>query len=53
MEDFDFEVGLDVVGFNFKIAGQPTIVVSGNRLNYNVLLLCQKQEKEIKLRFLK
>jgi len=31
--DFDFEVGLDVVGFNFKIAGQPTVQVSGNRLN--------------------
>ncbi|MBK0370415.1 type IX secretion system motor protein PorM/GldM [Flavobacterium agrisoli] len=31
--DFDFEVGLDVVGFNFKIAGQPTVVVSGNKLN--------------------
>jgi gliding motility-associated protein GldM len=31
--DFDFEVSLDVVGFNFKIAGQPTVVVSGNRLN--------------------
>tara|TARA_R110002126_G_scaffold66768_7_gene169584 strand:- start:468 stop:2009 length:1542 start_codon:yes stop_codon:yes gene_type:complete len=33
LEDFDFEVGLDVVGFNFKIAGQPTVVVQGNRLN--------------------
>ena len=31
--DFDFEVGLDVVGFNFKVTGQPTIVVSGNKLN--------------------
>ena len=31
--DFDFEVGLDVVGFNLKIAGQPTVVVNGNRLN--------------------
>ena len=31
--DFDFEVGLDVVGFNLKVTGQPTIVVSGNRLN--------------------
>ena len=31
--DFDFEVGLDVVGFNMKIAGQPTVVVTGNRLN--------------------
>ena len=31
--DFDFEVGLDVVGFNLKVTGQPTVVVSGNRLN--------------------
>ncbi|WP_337965979.1 gliding motility protein GldM [uncultured Flavobacterium sp.] len=31
--DFDFEVGLEVVGFNMKIAGQPTVVVSGNKLN--------------------
>jgi gliding motility-associated protein GldM len=31
--DFDFEVGLDVIGFNLKIAGQPTVVVTGNRLN--------------------
>ncbi|TDO96623.1 gliding motility protein GldM [Flavobacterium sp. 245] len=31
--DFDFEVGLDVVGFNLKIAGQPTVVVTGNKLN--------------------
>ena len=31
--DFDFEVGLDVVGFNFKVTGQPTVVVQGNKLN--------------------
>jgi gliding motility-associated protein GldM len=31
--DFDFEVGLDVVGFNFKVSGQPTVVVIGNKLN--------------------
>ncbi|PIF29758.1 LOW QUALITY PROTEIN: protein involved in gliding motility GldM [Flavobacterium sp. 9] len=31
--DFDFEVGLEVVGFNLKIAGQPTVVVNGNKLN--------------------
>ncbi|TRX42206.1 type IX secretion system motor protein PorM/GldM [Flavobacterium restrictum] len=31
--DFDFEVGLDVVGFNLKVAGQPTVVVAGNKLN--------------------
>ncbi|MBX9807107.1 MAG: gliding motility protein GldM [Flavobacteriaceae bacterium] len=31
--DFDFEVGLDVVGFNFKVTGMPTVVVAGNKLN--------------------
>ena len=31
--DFDFEVGLDVIGFNFKVTGQPTVVVPGNKLN--------------------
>ena len=33
LEDFDFEVGLNVVGFNIKAPGQPTIVVSGNKLD--------------------
>ena len=33
LEDFDFEVGLDVVGFNLKITGQPTVVVQGDKLN--------------------
>ena len=33
LNDFDFEVGLNVVGFNLKVAGQPTVVVQGNRLN--------------------
>ncbi|GEL09724.1 protein involved in gliding motility GldM [Flavobacterium glycines] len=31
--DFDFDVNLDVVGFNLKVTGQPTVVVQGNRLN--------------------
>jgi gliding motility-associated protein GldM len=31
--DFDFEVGLNVVGFNLKVTGQPTVVVTGNKLN--------------------
>jgi gliding motility-associated protein GldM len=31
--DFDFEVSLDVVGFNLKITGQPTVVVTGDKLN--------------------
>ena len=31
--DFDFEVGLDVVGFNLKVTGFPTVAVVGNKLN--------------------
>ncbi|MBA0885118.1 type IX secretion system motor protein PorM/GldM [Flavobacterium undicola] len=31
--DFDFDVNLDVVGFNLKVTGQPTVVVQGNKLN--------------------
>jgi hypothetical protein len=27
LEDFDFEVGLNVVGFNLKVTGQGTVVV--------------------------
>ncbi len=33
LEDFDFELGLSVSGFNIKIPGQPTIVVTGNKLD--------------------
>ncbi|MCW2119068.1 gliding motility protein GldM [Flavobacterium sp. 7A] len=33
LEDFDFEVGLNVVGFNMKITGQATVVVQGDKLN--------------------
>jgi gliding motility-associated protein GldM len=33
LEDFDFEVGLNVVGFNLKVTGQATVVVQGNKLN--------------------
>jgi hypothetical protein len=32
LEDFDF-VGLNVVGFNLKVTGQPTVVVQVIRLN--------------------
>ena len=33
LEDFDFELGLNVSGFNIKIPGQPTMVISGNKLD--------------------
>jgi hypothetical protein len=33
MKDFDFQVNLKVVGFSFKVPGQATVVVSGDRVN--------------------
>ncbi len=31
--DFDFDLNLNVSGFSFKVAGQPTVKVSGSKLN--------------------
>lgn len=31
--DFDFDLKLNVTGFSFKVSGQPTIKVSGNKLS--------------------
>ncbi len=31
--DFDFDLNIKVTGFSFKVSGQPTIKVSGNKLN--------------------
>ena len=33
LEDFDFDLNLKVSGFKFKVPGQPTVNVSGSRLN--------------------
>jgi gliding motility-associated protein GldM len=33
MEDFDFELKLNVVQFSFKVPGQPTVIVNGDRVN--------------------
>ncbi|WP_395057929.1 gliding motility protein GldM [Flavobacterium sp.] len=33
MEDFDFPVTVNVTQFNIKVPGQPTIVVSGNKMD--------------------
>jgi hypothetical protein len=33
MEDFDFPVNVNVTQFNVKVPGQPTIVVSGNKMD--------------------
>lgn len=33
LEDFDFDLNLAVSQFSFKVPGQPTVVVNGNKLN--------------------
>jgi len=33
LEDFDFDLNLRVSGFKFKVPGQPTVSVSGSRLD--------------------
>ena len=33
LDDFDFELPLEITGFNFKVTGQPTIAVRGNKLD--------------------
>jgi len=33
LEDFDFDLSLGVTGFSFKVSGQPTVVVRGNKLD--------------------
>lgn len=45
LEDFDFELGIDVTGFNIKVPGQPTIVVSGNRMDSRAKGAIQKASR--------
>jgi len=33
LEDFDFDLNLAVSGFKFKVPGQPTVVVNGNKMD--------------------
>jgi len=33
LPDFDFDLNLRVTGFSFKVSGQPTVKVSGTKLN--------------------
>ncbi len=33
LEDFDFDLNLEVSGFKFKVPGQPTVNVQGNKLD--------------------
>ena len=42
MEDFDFPISVNVTQFNIKVPGQPTVVVSGNRMNAQALAAIKK-----------
>jgi gliding motility-associated protein GldM len=44
-EDFDFELPLNVKGFKFKVPGQPTINVSGNKLNSRAKAALRKAKR--------
>ncbi len=33
LEDFDFDLNINVTGFSFRVAGQPTVTVNGTRLD--------------------
>ncbi len=33
LEDFDFDLNLNVTGFKFKVSGQPTVAVNGRKLD--------------------
>ena len=35
LEDFDFDLDLRVTGFSFRVSGQPTVRVNGNKLDSN------------------
>jgi len=45
MEDFDFPVTVNVTQFNVKVPGQPTIVVSGNRMDSRARSAIAKAQK--------
>ncbi len=44
-DDFDFELPLKVTGFKFKVPGQPTITVSGSKLNSRAKAALRKAKR--------
>jgi gliding motility-associated protein GldM len=42
---FDFDVKLNVNAFNLKVTGQPTVVVTGNRLNAQAKSVLKKVQR--------
>ncbi|WP_428223415.1 gliding motility protein GldM [Flavobacterium sp.] len=45
MEDFDFPVSVNVTQFNVKVPGQPTIVVSGSKMDARAKAAIQKAQR--------
>lgn len=45
LEDFDFEVGLNVTGFTIKVPGQPTVLVSGNKMDARAKAAISKAQR--------
>jgi len=45
MEDFDFPVTVNVTQFNIKVPGQPTIVVSGSKMDGRARAAIQKAQR--------
>lgn len=45
MEDFDFPVNVNVTQFNVKVPGQPTIVVSGSKMDARAKAAIQKAQR--------
>ncbi|WP_297869818.1 gliding motility protein GldM [uncultured Flavobacterium sp.] len=45
MEDFDFPVTVNVTQFNIKVPGQPTVVVSGNKMDSRARAAIAKASK--------
>jgi gliding motility-associated protein GldM len=45
LDDFDFDLKLNVSGFKFKVLGQPTITVSGNKLDSRALSALRKAKR--------
>ncbi len=45
LPDFDFDIKLKVTNFKFKVEGQPTVSVSGSRLNSQAKSVLQKAKR--------
>lgn len=45
LDDFDFELPLEITEFSFKVPGQPTINVKGNKLNSRAKAALRKAKR--------